>query len=104
MGKNIVLAYTTCPSKKNAEEIAELLISKKLVACANMFRIDSIYKWNGRVERAREYALILKTRASNFNSVKREIEKVHPYDVPCILKMEAEANKEYYRWLCSEIL
>jgi len=57
--------------------------------------IEASYWWKGSIGSSKEYVSILKTRTENWNIVKDEIEKIHPYDVPCIMKIDVEANESY---------
>jgi len=94
-----IIIYTTHPDEETANKISSQLIQKKLVACANIFPMQSVYWWQGKIENEQEYVSILKSIQENFDKVKLEIEKVHSYEVPCIMKMEVEANESYEKWI-----
>jgi len=96
---SFVFIYVTNPNEKEAKKIALHLLKKRLVACTNIFPIQSSYWEKGKIENTKEVVLILKTRKENFEKVKNEIKKIHPYSVPCIIKFGVEANKEYENWL-----
>jgi periplasmic divalent cation tolerance protein len=98
----LILLYVTNPSKEEAERIARQLLDRKLIACANIFPITSIYRWEGRVAKESEYVLLAKTVKEKLGQTEKEIKKVHPYKIPCIIKISAEANKEYSDWVCGE--
>lgn len=98
-----IFAYVTNPNKKTAKKIALQLLKKKLIACANIFPIDSVYLWKGKIEIEGEYVLIAKTKKESWIKVKNEIKKMHPYDVPCIIKIGVSANKGYEDWLKSVV-
>lgn len=51
---------------------------------------------------SREVVSLFKTRKENWSLAKKEIERIHPYEVPCIIKLEAEANPEYEKWIKAE--
>ena len=99
----IVLAYITNPTREKAIELANHLIKKELIGCGNIFPIESIYVWDNKQCLEKEYILIAKTTPQQFDLLKKEIETIHPYKIPCILKIEAEANKAYFDWLSSGI-
>jgi len=99
----MILVYITNPTKKVAEKIAKILLERRLVACANIFEIESFYWWERKIERAKEFVLIGKTIEKNYKKIKEEVEKIHPSEIPCILKIKAEANKKYLNWLKSEV-
>lgn len=91
----MIINYVPCKDKKEAEKIATYLVNKKLIACANIFPITSIYGWKGKTTKDSEYVLIAKTK----KNVEEEIKKLHSYETQCILRMKVKANKEYERWV-----
>lgn len=96
--------YITTPSRAVARKIAAHLIKKRLVACANVLPIvDSIYRWKGKIVKTEEWALIVKTTAAAARRVEAEVRAVHPYEVPCVIKLSAGANTEFERWVTSEV-
>jgi len=96
---NFIFIYITNPTKKEARKIAKYLLEKKLIACANIFPIDSLYRWKGKIANEKEFVLIAKTKKANFEKVKKEVEKIHSYTVPCIVKIPVSSNEKYYKWL-----
>jgi periplasmic divalent cation tolerance protein len=100
---NFVFIYITNPNKKEAIKIAKHLLKKRLIACVNIFPINSLYWWKNKIVDAKEFTLIAKTSKVNFEKVKKEVEKIHPYDVPCIVKIPVSSNKKYSDWLMGEI-
>ena len=96
---SFIIIYITHSSEENAQKIADQLLQKKLVACANIFPIKSMYWWNGNIENENEYVSIVKTIPELWEVLQKEVKEIHPYDVPCIMKIEAEANKEYEKWI-----
>ena len=101
---SFIIVYITYSSEENAQKIADQLLKKKLVACANIFPIKSMYWWNGNIENENEYVSIVKTISENWGVLQKEISKIHPYEVPCIMKIEAEANEEYEKWIQNEVM
>ncbi len=96
---SFIFIYITNPTKKEAKRIARYLLSKKLIACANILPIDSLYRRKDKIVEEKEVVLIAKTKTDNFNKVKREVEKIHPYNLPCIVKISVSSNEKYYKWL-----
>jgi periplasmic divalent cation tolerance protein len=95
--------YVTTKTKKEAQVIARHLLARKLIACANIFKINSIYRWKGKIENAHEHAMILKTRTVTLDSVIKEIKRKHSYEVPCIISFTInKGNKEFLDWVWSE--
>ena len=97
-----ILVYVTHKNLEEAKKIASALLDKKIIACANFFPIESDYLWKGKRENSKEYVSLLKTRKENWNKVKAEIKRLHPYETPCIIKIDAEANEDYEKWVESE--
>ena len=93
------IIYTTNPDIKTAKKIANHLLKKKLIACANYFPIESSYWWNEKIENSKEIVAILKTSSKNIKIIENEIKKLHPYEVPCIIRINAKANTEYKNWI-----
>ncbi len=98
----MIFVYITNPTEKEAEKIARHLLKKRLIACANIFPIKSLYHWKKRIAEDREFVLIAKTAAKNYGRIKKEVEKIHPYEIPCIAKIPATANPPYAAWIEKE--
>ena len=62
-----------------------------------------MYWWKGKITKSYEYVMIAKTNNKNFKKLESEVKRIHSYEVPCILRMNATANKEYEIWLNKEI-
>lgn len=100
---SFIIVYTTHSSEENAQKISGHLLQKKLVACANIFPIKSMYWWKGVIENDEEYVSIVKTIPSLWSTLQKEITEIHPYEVPCIMKIQAEANEAYEKWIHSMV-
>ena len=94
--------YVTHKNLEDAQKIASHLLQKKLIACANFFPITGSYCWKGKIENSEEIVSFLKTRKENWEKVKSEIKKIHPYETPCIMKINVEANEDYESWINDE--
>ena len=99
----MTLIYITCKDKKEAEKISLHLLRKRLIACANIFPIKSMYWWNYKIVNESENAVIAKTNNKNFKKAVTEIRKIHSYKIPCILRINAVANKDYEKWADKEM-
>ena len=99
----MTIAYITCKDKREAERISMHLLKKRLIACANIFPIKSMYWWNGKIVNGNENVVIAKTNNKNFKKVVNEVKKIHSYSIPCILKLNAASNKEYGAWVDNEM-
>ncbi len=99
---SFILIYITYPNEEEAKRVSDHLLKKKIVACANFFPMKSSYWWKGKLACEDEIVTIVKTRKENWEMVKQEVEKIHPYDVPCIMKLDVEANKAFEDWIYKE--
>ena len=99
----MTIIYITCKDNKEAKKISKVLLEKRLIACSNIFPIESMYWWKGKIEEDNEVVIIAKTKDNNYSKIKKEVKKIHSYDVPCILKIDAEANEEYAKWVDEEV-
>jgi len=95
--------YVTAADEEEAKNISKLLLEKKLIACANIFPIKSMYWWKGKITEESEVVLILKTLMEKVAAVKSEIEKIHSYKITCITEIKVEPNEKYGRWLKEQI-
>jgi len=100
-----VIIVSTFPNKTVTKKVANQLIKKKLTACVNITKIDSVYSWKGKIQNDSEYLAFFKTTKKNQNSLKNEIKKLHPYDVPEIAEINVNSmNKPYLDWLIDSTL
>jgi len=99
----MTLIYITCKDEEEAVKISRHLLNEKLIACSNMHPIRSMYRWNGKIKDEREFVIIAKTLDKYYEKIKEDVKKMHTYDVPCILKIDAEANEEYNQWVIDEV-
>jgi len=97
--KRIVL--TTAGSEEEAGKIARQLVERGLAACVNIIpRVESIYRWQGKVESAQEWLLIIKTTATRFPAVRDTIRELHSYELPeCISFSVEDGSLPYLKWL-----
>ncbi len=95
------LVVCTCPSQASAEGIATRLVEEELAASVNVVAgIRSTYRWQGRVQRADEHLLLVKTVAGRYASVERAIVEEHPYELPQILWVTIDSgSSDYLDWI-----
>jgi len=99
---SFIIAYVTHKNVAEAKKVATHLLKKKMIACANFFPIESMYWWKGKLDSSKEYVSLLKTKKENWKRLESEIKKIHPYETPCIMKFDVEANEDYENWIKSE--
>ena len=99
-----IIIYITYPDLKTAKKIVASLMKKRLIACGNFFPVQSVYWWKGKMENTKEMVSIVKTKKSNWEKIKAEVTKLHPYETPCIMKLDVRANKDYEAWINKEVI
>lgn len=108
MFRNLRLVYVTTKDRDEARTIGTALVQEKLAACANIIDgMESIYRWEGKVETGKEAVLILKTTYNNITKLTGRIKELHSYDVPAIVSInlaEQEGNAEYLNWVVQSVL
>lgn len=97
-----IIIYVTHKNPEEAKKVGDYLLKKRLIACVNYFPIQSAYWWKGKIENSKEIVSLLKTKKENWLKVKKEVQKIHPYETPCIMKLEVEANEDYAKWIKEE--
>ncbi len=97
--KRVVLS--TSGSEEEARKIARYLVENQLAACVNIIpHMESIYRWQSKVQSNREWLLLIKTTGANFSAVKDAIRELHSYDLPeCAAIAIEEGSSEYLDWI-----
>ena len=97
--------YMTAASKDEATHIGRELVSARLAACVNIIEhMNSIYRWEGKMEEAAEVVLIAKTVESKVPQLIEKVKSMHSYSCPCIISLPIEAgNPEYLEWIKAEV-
>ena len=100
----MIYVFWTCRDKQEAKKIIHGLLDKRLIACASIFpEIESIYRWEGKVEESSEIKVILKTLPKHFDAVQGYIQKHCSYEVPEILQVDVtQGNPHYLSWIVQE--
>lgn len=101
---NLRLLYVTTKNIEEARWIGHQLVERRLVACANILpKMESIYRWNGGIQRDEECVLILKTQESRVQEATKAIVELHSYEVPCVVSLPIDAGSgPYLDWLRNE--
>ena len=97
----VKVVITTCGSEEEAQKIARELVERRVAACVNIVSpIQSVYRWQGKVESATEWLLLIKTSAEKFAAVRDAIGELHSYDLPeCIMVSIEDGSPEYLKWI-----
>jgi periplasmic divalent cation tolerance protein len=96
---NAISLYIPCPDRKTAGKVAKHLLRKRLIACANIFPIDSMYWWKGKIEDKKEFVIFAKSLKEKYGEILKEARSVHPYEVPLIARFDTRVNGSYLKWL-----
>jgi len=96
-----VFVYTTWAAAADAEAAGRALVERRLAACVNILPgMISHYRWEGKVERAEEAVMIIKTRVSLADAVSDAVKELHSYDTPAIVVLPLESvENSYLGWL-----
>jgi periplasmic divalent cation tolerance protein len=92
--------YITTKNINEARKISGVLLRKKLIACANIFPIESQFWWKGKIEKCSESAIICKTNSKNVEKVIDTVKKNHSYDIPDVVEIPIKSgNKDFLKWI-----
>ena len=99
------LVISTAGSREEALRIAAALVEAQLAACVNIVGpIDSVYRWQGKVESAQEFLLLVKTTRSRSAAVITRIRELHSYDLPEAIEVSIEGGSaDYLRWITDSV-
>jgi len=101
MTDEILLAFSTFPDIDTARRIARQLVTENFAACANIVpAIESIYRWQGKIEQGNETLVLFKTATVRYSAFQEKLKSLHPYDVPEIIACPIDkASPEYLGWV-----
>lgn len=101
---NAVVVLTTVAATFDAAALARSLVEERLAACVNILpAVRSIYRWKEAVEDDREQLLLIKTTDERVDELRGALEARHPYEVPEIVVVRAEALGRYGEWLAASV-
>lgn len=96
-----IVVLITAPNREEAIRLAEMLVGAHLAPCVQLLpEMESVYRWEGKIERQPEILLLIKTTRARFDELEREVRALHSYDTPEIVALPIVAGSEpYLRWL-----
>jgi periplasmic divalent cation tolerance protein len=99
-----VVVFIMTSDYEEARKVADELVALRKAACVNIVpRVNSIFRWKGKIENAEESLLVVKTRAKLFPEVVSVVKGIHSYEVPEIVALPiADGNPDYLAWLKEE--
>ncbi|MBI2185182.1 MAG: divalent-cation tolerance protein CutA [Thaumarchaeota archaeon] len=94
------LVFTTYPDEETASKEAKRLVEQREAACANIFKVRSIYTWKDKIEETDESIVIFKTTSRKASKLMGSISSKHPYDVPELIQVApSKIGAKYLKWL-----
>ena len=101
MSGEALVVFATFPDAECARRIVTALVEEKLAACGNLIAgVESVYRWEGKVQNSAEAMAILKTDYGHFHAMQTRLTELHPYEVPeCLAVRVADGPPAYLRWL-----
>lgn len=102
---NAIVVLMTAGSREEAVRLAEMLVNSRLAACVQIMpEVESVYFWEGKVERQPETLLVIKTTKDNFDELQREVRALHSYETPEIVALlVTAASAPYLEWLSTTV-
>src|SRR3954467_8570426 len=99
------IILSTAGSREEANRIANALVERRLAACVNVVGpIGSVYRWQGKVERAEEFLLAMKTTSAKFAQVSAAIKELHSYELPECVELAVTAGSDaYLAWIVANV-
>lgn len=99
-----ILVISNFPDRKSAEAMARVLVEERAAACVNVLPgVTSVYRWNGKMENAREVSVFIKTMSRNYARVERLVREHHPYELPEVVAVPiVHGLPAYLAWVAVE--
>jgi len=100
-----VVVFVTAGSSTEGERLAHALVEERLAACVNRIpAVQSVYRWQGKVEQSAEELLVIKTTADLFTALEKRVRELHSYSVPEIIALPIMNGSEaYLKWLGEQV-
>jgi len=101
MSDDAIVVFMTAANGEEASRLAEMLVGAHLAACVQILpEMESVYRWQGKIERSSEVLLLAKTTRGKFDELEREVRALHSYDTPEIVAIPIVAGSPpYLEWL-----
>jgi periplasmic divalent cation tolerance protein len=101
MSDDAIVVFMTAANGEEATRLADMLVGAHLAACVQIMpEMESVYRWEGKVERQSEVLLIAKTTQAKFAELEREVRALHTYETPEIVAVPITAGSApYLEWL-----
>jgi periplasmic divalent cation tolerance protein len=102
--EQVLIVMTNLPNVQAAEALANALVEARLAACVNLLpAVQSVYRWQGKVEKATEVTLFIKTTQRHYAALEAAIRAAHPYELPEVIALPVTAGlPSYLHWVTAE--
>jgi len=96
-----IVVFMTATNGEEATRLAEMLVGAHLAACVQILpEMESVYRWQGKIERQSEILLLAKTTSAKFAELEREVRALHSYETPEIIAVRVvDGSASYLDWL-----
>jgi len=100
-----IVVFVTAANSDEAAQLAEMLVGQSLAACVQILpEMESVYRWQGKIERQKEVLVIAKTTRSKFEELEAKVRAIHSYETPEIVALPVIAGSPpYLEWLNSSV-
>jgi periplasmic divalent cation tolerance protein len=99
------LIYSTWPDAGSAQTCAAQLVESRMAACVTVLPVaHSTFRWEDKVQKTNEVVMLVKTDKSRVTEARDAMHSAHPYDVPCILAFDVDAegsNSAFLHWIAT---
>ena len=100
---NVGVVLVTAGSEDEAVRLAEVLVQEKLAACVNLMPVESIYIWEGSLQRDREWQLLIKTNLTRFDALAQRVQDLHSYELPETIALKIiDGSPPYLAWVADQ--
>ena len=101
MDDDAIVVFLTAANGEEATRLADMLVGAHLAACVQILpEMESVYRWQGKIERSSEVLLLVKTTRGKFDELEREVRALHSYETPEIIAVPVVVGSgPYLEWL-----
>ena len=105
MASEAIVVFMTAANGEEAARLADMLVGSHLAACVQILpEIESMYRWQGKIERQQEILLLAKSTSDKFEELEREVRALHSYETPEIVAVSlTDVSKPYLKWLIQSV-
>jgi len=105
MASEAIVVFMTAANGEEAARLADMLVGSHLAACVQILpEIESVYRWQGKIERQQEILLLAKSTSDKFEELEREVRALHSYETPEIVAVSlADVSEPYLKWLVQSV-